>query len=89
MIAAEQSHQIIGRQSRHITDWKSCYAQIKTAKKETEGLVAKALQNQEEDRLTLEGMQDKMSQVNEFETKLKASEYEVVTLQTELLQVRE
>lgn len=78
-------HQIIGRQSRYITDWKSCYAQMKTVKKETERLVAKALEKQEENRLTLKGMQDKMSRVNEFETKLKASEDKVITLQAELL----
>lgn len=53
------------------------------------GSRSEALQNQEEDRLTLEAIQDKMSRVNEFEVKFKVSEYEVVTLQAELLQVRE
>lgn len=62
---------------------------MKVEKKEVERLVTRALQKKEEDKLTLEGMRDKMSQVNEFEAKLKASKEEVQTLWAELLQVRE
>lgn len=48
-----------------------------------------ALKMQEEDRLALEGIKEKMGRVEEFEAKLVASEPKVATFHAELLQANE
>lgn len=58
---------------------------MKKSKKDAEQFVGNALKKQEEDKLALEGMTEKMVPVDEFDAKLVANKGEVATLRVELL----